>query len=129
MNNRQPKPIRLSKSNDFYDSVGVGAHDDPQNNRPPKSIRPRSFAATPHAVILEQGEESRGATPLEDDTDGAEEGKREKRKEKCRGGYHPPAKQSPTVPNRSVENVTTNGADSRGRLSLQMLRDTPKKFS
>ena len=25
MNNRQPKPIGLSKSNDFYDSVGVGA--------------------------------------------------------------------------------------------------------
>ena len=33
-----------------------------------------------------------------------------------------------TEPNRSVENATTNGADSRGRLSLQMLRDTPMKF-
>ena len=40
-----------------------------------------------------------------------------------------PPKQPQTEPKPSVENVTTNGADSRGRLSLQMLRDTPKKFS
>ena len=33
--------------------------------------RPRSFAASPHAVILERSEESRGATPFEDDTGGA----------------------------------------------------------
>ena len=43
-----------------------------KNNRPPNPIRPRSFAASPHAVILEQSEESRGATPLEDDTGGGE---------------------------------------------------------
>ena len=41
-----------------------------KNLRQSKTIRPRSFAASPHAVILEQGEESRGATPLEDDTGG-----------------------------------------------------------
>ena len=45
------------------------------------AIRPRSFAASPHAVILERSEESRGATPLEDDTGGGRKGrgKREKR--------------------------------------------------
>ena len=89
-NNRQPKAIPPSMANDFYDSVGVGAHDDPQNNRPPNPIRPRSFATSPHAVILEQSEESRGATPLEDDTGGGKEVKSEKRVR--RGGYHPPAK-------------------------------------
>ena len=59
-----------------------------KNYRQPKTIRPRSFAASPHAVILEGREESRGATPLEDDTGG---GRRSKEWER-RGGYHPPAK-------------------------------------
>ena len=29
----------------------------------------RSFAPSPHVVILERSEESRGATPLEDDSE------------------------------------------------------------
>ena len=44
-------------------------------------------------------------------------------------GLAPPEKTTAHRTYWSVENVTTNGADSRGRLSLQMLRDTPKKFS
>ena len=47
---------------------------------PPNPFRPRSFAASPHAVIFEGREESRGATPLEDDTGGGKEGKREEGK-------------------------------------------------
>ena len=39
-----------------------------------------------------------------------------------------PCEQTQTNPNRSVENATTNGADSRGRLSLQKLMDMPKKI-
>ena len=38
-NHHQPKPNRLSKSNDFYDSVGVGAHDDPCKTPPTESNR------------------------------------------------------------------------------------------
>ena len=53
-----------------------------KNYRPSKPIRPRSFAASPHAVILEGREESRGATPLEDDTGGEKEVKSEEGKEK-----------------------------------------------
>ena len=39
-NNRQPKSICLSRPNGFYNSVGVGAHDDPRKNAKPLSFRP-----------------------------------------------------------------------------------------
>ena len=104
-NHRQPKtiPPPTESKRSIQQPVGAIQESPVITPRPPKTIRPRSFAASPHAVILEQSEESRGATPLEDDTDGAEEGKREKRKEKRRGGYHPPAKQPLTAPDRSVD--------------------------
>ena len=34
-------------------------------------FRPKSFAVSPHAVILERSEEARGATPLENGTGGS----------------------------------------------------------
>ena len=71
-NNRPPTPIGLSMTTALYENlVGTGVLDCPQKTpAQPKTIRPRSFATSPHAVNLEGREESRGATPLEDDTGG-----------------------------------------------------------